>query len=206
MPDPGRWASTEHGGYADHIMVPHPRYLLSLDGLDPITAAPYACSGLTTYSALKKVSAVITREPILLIGAGGLGLMALGSLKAMGGRGAIVVDIDERKRQAALSAGALAAIDGRAGDARAQIAAAGQLPLRAAIDLVGSPETTALAFDALAKGGTLVIVGLFGGAASWPLPLIPIKAMTIRGGFVGNLTELAELLIWSGRKRCHRFR
>ena len=43
------------GGYADHMTVPHPKYLLNLKGLDPVTAAPYACSGVTTYSALKKV-------------------------------------------------------------------------------------------------------------------------------------------------------
>ena len=43
------------GGYADHMTVPHPKYLLDLKGLDPVTAAPYACSGVTTYSALKKV-------------------------------------------------------------------------------------------------------------------------------------------------------
>ena len=43
------------GGYADHMTVPNPKYLLNLRGLDPITAAPYACSGVTTYSALKKV-------------------------------------------------------------------------------------------------------------------------------------------------------
>ena len=37
------------GGYADHMTVPHPKYLLDLKGLDPVTAAPYACSGVTTY-------------------------------------------------------------------------------------------------------------------------------------------------------------
>ena len=38
------------GGYADHMTVPHPRYLLNLKGLDPVTAAPYACSGVTTFA------------------------------------------------------------------------------------------------------------------------------------------------------------
>ena len=47
------------GGYADHMTVPHPKYLLDLKGLDPVTAAPYACSGVTTYSALKKVESVL---------------------------------------------------------------------------------------------------------------------------------------------------
>ena len=188
------------GGYADHIVVPHPRYLLDLDGLDPITAAPYACSGLTTYSALRKVADVLEREPILIIGAGGLGLMALSLLKAMGGKGAIVVDIDERKRKAALDAGAIAAIDGKAPDARRQITQAAGAPVRAAIDLVGSEQTSAIGFDILPKGGKLVIVGLFGGAAPWSLPLIPIKAATIQGSYVGSLAELKALLDLVRRK------
>ncbi len=181
------------GGYADHIVVPHPRYLLDLQGLDPVTAAPYACSGLTTYSALRKVADVLEREPILIVGAGGLGLMALSLLRAMGGKGAIVVDIDARKRQAALEAGA-AAVDGAAPDARRQIMQAAGGPVRAAIDLVGSERTSALGFDVLPKGGKLVIVGLFGGAAPWSLPLIPIKAATIQGSYVGSLAELKALL------------
>ena len=40
--------------------------------------------------------------------------MALSLLKAMGGKGAIVVDIDARKREAAEQAGALATVDGKA--------------------------------------------------------------------------------------------
>src|SRR6202162_4329841 len=43
------------GGYADHMTVPHPKYLIDLKGLDPVTAAPYACSRVTTYSALHKL-------------------------------------------------------------------------------------------------------------------------------------------------------
>ena len=181
------------GGYADHMTVPHPKYLLNLKGLDPVTAAPYACSGVTTYSALKKVEANFN-SPIVIFGAGGLGLMALSLLKAMGGKGAIVVDIDARKREAAEKAGALATVDGGAADALEQLAAKAGGPIRAVIDLVGNPKTTQLGFDCLAKGGKLVIVGLFGGGAPWALPLIPIKAITIQGSYVGNLRETQELL------------
>ena len=67
-------------------------------------------------------------------------------------------------------------------------------PIRAVIDLVGNAATTQLGFDCLAKGGKLVIVGLFGGGATWALPLIPIKAITIQGSYVGNLRETQELL------------
>ena len=164
------------GGYADHMTVPNPKYLLNLRGLDPITAAPYACSGVTTYSALKKVEFAFN-SPIVIFGAGGLGLMALSLLKAMGGKGAIVVDIDARKREAAEAAGALATVDGKAPDALEQLAKAAGGPIRAVIDLVGNAQTTQLGFDCLTKGGKLVIVGLFGGGATWALPLIPIKAI-----------------------------
>ncbi len=181
------------GGYADHMLVPHPKYLLNLKGLDPVTAAPYACSGVTTYSALKKVEFAFD-SPIVIIGAGGLGLMALSLLKAMGGKGAIVVDIDARKREAAEAAGALGAVDGGAGDALEQLAKKAGGPIRAVIDLVGNAQTTQLGFDCLAKGGKLVIVGLFGGGATFALPLIPIKAITIQGSYVGNLRETQELL------------
>jgi len=182
------------GGYSDQIVVPNSKYLLPLDGLDPVLVAPYACSGVTTYSALKKLGAVIKDEPVLVIGAGGLGLMCVTILKAMGGKGAVVVDIDAKRRAAALEAGALAAVDGGAPDALAQVNAALGGPCWAAIDLVGSPETAALGFDALGKGGKLVMVGLFGGAAPWPLPFIPMKAATIEGNYTGNLAETRELL------------
>ncbi|MBN3785961.1 alcohol dehydrogenase [Burkholderia sp. Ac-20353] len=181
------------GGYADHVMVPHARYLLDLSGLDPVDAAPYACSGITAYGAVKKVRDAFD-SPILIIGAGGLGLMALSLLKAMGGRGAIVMDVDACKRDAAIRAGAIAAIDASAQNALEQVLAIAGGPVRAAIDFVGNPETATLGFDSLAKGGKLVMVGLFGGGAPWPLPFIPIKAITIQGSYVGSLRETRELL------------
>src|SRR6201988_481424 len=181
------------GGYADHMTVRHPKYLLNLKGLDPITAAPYACSGVTTYSALKKVEKDFD-TPIVMFGAGGLGLMALSLLKAMGGRSSIVLDIDAKKREPAEKAGALATVDGKAPDALAQLAQKAGGPIRAVIDLVGNAQTTQLGFDCLTKGGKLIIVGLFGGGAPWALPLIPIKAVTIQGSYVGNLRETQELL------------
>lgn len=185
-----------HGGYADHILVPHPRYLLDIGDLDPATIAPHACSGLTTYSAINKIDpAIYTKQPIVIMGAGGLGLMALEILRAMGGHGAIVVDIDPAKLEAAKKAGALAVVDGNDGDAAEQILAAnGGKQLQAVIDLVGSPSSTQLGFNVLTKGGTLVIVGLFGGAAPWPLAFIPMRAMRILGSYTGSLGELKELL------------
>jgi D-arabinose 1-dehydrogenase-like Zn-dependent alcohol dehydrogenase len=183
-----------NGGYADHLLAPHPKYLVDLEGLDPVTMAPFACSGLTAFSALKKVADTLKDAPVAIIGAGGLGLIAIEILKAIGGKGAVSVDIDPVKREAAIKTGALAAVDPRAPDALAQLSAALGGPATAVVDFVGSGETAALGFNALGKGGRLVIVGLYGGAAPWSLPLIPMRAISIIGSYVGSLAELRELV------------
>ena len=181
------------GGFAEHIVVPHPRYLVDLTGIDPVSAAPLACAGLTTYSALKKAGDLL-QQPIVVIGAGGLGLMALGVLRLMGGRGAVVLDIDPAKRQAALAAGALAAIDPAAPDADAQVRRAVGGPVLFVLDLVGGVATAGQGFRLLDKGGQLLLVGLMGGALNLPLPVLATKAATLQGCYVGNLAELRELV------------
>jgi D-arabinose 1-dehydrogenase-like Zn-dependent alcohol dehydrogenase len=182
-----------NGGYGDHVLVPDPRYLLDLDGMAPEKAAPLACSGVTTYGALKKLGPQLQREPVVIIGAGGLGLMCLALAKAMGAPGAILVDIDPVKRDAAMKAGATAAVDGNAPDAAKQLAKLGN-GAWSVIDLVGSSGTVRLGIDCLAKGGKLIVVGLFGGDVTISTPLLPIKALTIQGSYVGSLAELKELL------------
>jgi D-arabinose 1-dehydrogenase-like Zn-dependent alcohol dehydrogenase len=182
------------GGYADHIVVPHERYLIDLKGLDPVAAAPLACSGLTTFSALKKAGGRLADDPIVIVGAGGLGMMAINLVKLMGGKGAVVVELDPQKRKAALDAGAIAAIDPKAADVDRQIREALGAPVYFVLDLVGSGETAALGFRLLDKGGKLVIVGLFGGAMSLSVPMVTMRSVSILGSFLGSPGELRELV------------
>jgi propanol-preferring alcohol dehydrogenase len=182
------------GGFAEYVIVPHPRYLVDIEGLDAAEAAPLACAGVTTYSALKKLGSRIETDPVVVIGAGGLGLMAIEVLKALGGRGAIVVDIDPVKREAALAAGALQVIDARAPDAVQQIQQATGGGARAVLDLVGATPTVSLAMAASARGGHIVICGLMGGDLTLALPVIPMRPLTLQGSYVGTLQELQELV------------
>ena len=183
------------GGYATHLLVPHPRYLLNYGSrMKPEQAAPLACSGVTAYGALKKLGSLVKSEPVVVIGAGGLGLICIAIIKAMKGKGAIAVDIDPVKREAAKRAGAFATVDPNAPDAVAQLQAAGKGPVWAAIDFVGNSQTTQLAVDSLIKGGKLILVGLFGGDITLSLPFFPIRAMTVQGSYTGSLKELNELI------------
>lgn len=182
------------GGFAEYVLVPHPRYLVDIGGLDEAEAAPLACAGVTTYSALKKFGARIHEAPVVIIGAGGLGLMAIEVLKALGGKGAVVVDIDPVKREAARAAGALAVIDAKAADAAQQIQAATDGGARAVLDLVGATPTVSLAVACCARGGHIVICGLMGGDITLSLPVIPMRPLTLQGSYVGTLEELRELV------------
>lgn len=180
------------GGYADFVVVPHPRYLIPLGDLDPVAAAPLACSGLTAFCALRKARSASQR--IVVIGAGGLGLMAVGLCRVQGDPGVVVLEPDAARRQAALDAGALAAIDPHGPGAMDQVRTALDGPIKGVVDFVGSTETTQMGFDLLAKGGALVVVGLFGGALSIPIPMLASKAVTIQGSYIGRLDELRELV------------
>jgi len=95
---------TVDGGFASHVLVPHPRYLLDFAPLSAAYAGALMCSGLTAYSALTRLADRAQRGPLLLVGLGGVGLMGLALAKAMFGTAIFVADIDERKRAAALAA------------------------------------------------------------------------------------------------------
>jgi alcohol dehydrogenase/propanol-preferring alcohol dehydrogenase len=184
----------QNGGYGTHVLAPHPRHLVDPGTLDPAVAATYACSGITVYSAIKKVMPMASDEPIVVVGAGGLGLNAIVVLKALGHANIIVVDISAAKRQAALDAGASQAVDGSGEGATQRIVAAAGGPVGAVIDLVNGTATARFAFDALRKGGKLIQVGLFGGELTVPLPIMAIRALTVQGSYVGNPKELRELV------------
>jgi alcohol dehydrogenase/propanol-preferring alcohol dehydrogenase len=183
-----------NGGYGTHVIAPHVRHLVDPGNLDPAVAATYACSGITVYSAIRKVMPVPKHEAIVLVGAGGLGMNAIAVLKAMGHENIISVDVSEEKRQAALKAGAHKVVDGNGEDVATRIMDTAGGPVLAVVDLVNGTGTARFAFGALRKGGKLVQVGLFGGELMLPLPIMAIRALTVQGSYVGNPKELRELV------------
>ena len=183
------------GGYADHVLVSHARYLVDIGDMPPERAAPYACSGLTTYSAINKINPqVLKDEKVVIFGAGGLGLMATLLIKAMGGAGVIVIEPDEAKHDAAKKAGADAVFSPKADGYQAKVKEAAGGAVWAVIDCVGSGQTVQSAIDMLTKGGQLVQIGLFGGHIDIPTPSMALRAITYQGTYVGNLRELQELM------------
>jgi D-arabinose 1-dehydrogenase-like Zn-dependent alcohol dehydrogenase len=178
------------GGYADHLLVPHPRYLVDASGIDPVWAATLSCSGLSTYSAVSKLKPIPRDEWIAVIGAGGLGLSAIGMLRALGHERIVCIDIDAAKLNAASAAGAAATLDSRVEEALQCLKEITEAALCGAVDFVGSAESALLALGGLRKGGRLVLVGLFGGEIKLSIANTVLRAISVQGSHLGSVEEL----------------
>jgi D-arabinose 1-dehydrogenase-like Zn-dependent alcohol dehydrogenase len=181
------------GGYADHLIVPHPRYLIDASGIDPVWAAMLSCSGLSTHSAVSKLKPIPGDEWVAVMGAGGLGLSAIGMLRALGHERIVAVDIDGTKLQEAEKAGAAMTLNSR-GDSAQKLKQLTQDALYGAVDFVGSGDTANLVLGALRKGGKLILVGLFGGEISLSIAGTILRAITIQGSHVGSVDELKAVV------------
>lgn len=198
---PGRGLGTvAQGGFADHVLVPHERYLFDKGDVSDALASTYACSGLTAYSALQKIGALLPGDEVLIIGAGGVGMMAL-QIALSQGVVPYVADIDDSKLEAARSLGAKAVFNSADRQMSREIKSLSNGGVYAALDFVGAEASVNFGLSCLRKGGRLIIVGLYGGALNIPLPFIPMNARIIQGSYVGSLQEMEELmaLVRAGR-------
>ncbi|WBL19445.1 alcohol dehydrogenase [Citricoccus sp. NR2] len=183
------------GGFAEEILVPHEKYLVDITGLDPAWAATLGCSGVTSYSAARKAREHVSPdETIAVIGAGGVGMMAIAMLSALGHRKIAAVDVSGENLRAAQTLGATSVVNTSDGGGPAKLKEEAGGPVGAVIDFVNTGETVTLGYDSLAKGGVCVLVGLFGGEFVMPTAVTALKAITIRGNYVGNLRELNEVV------------
>lgn len=183
------------GGYAEFMHVPSERFLVKLDGLDPIAAAPLADAGLTPYRAIKKsLPYLYPGAAVAVLGIGGLGHMAMQILRALTpSTRVIAVDVSEDRLEAATQLGASDVVDAR-GDAAAEIVRlTGGEGAQAVIDLVGSDASLRTAAAATGRKGIIVLVGLAGGTL--PYSFLGMRSeCTVTSSYWGSYDEFEEVL------------
>ena len=193
------------GGFSDYLLVPHPRYLQPYDGIEADAAATYACAGITGYAAVKRALTTYPEsagtlgrigpgDTLLLVGAGGVGLSALRVARAMTDARIVVADISADKRALAEANGADATIDTSDPDAGRRLKEQCGAGVAASVDFVGMQETSQVALDSLRRGGTHVVVGLFGGELKVSVADYIYGLLSIRGSHLGTPQDLAELI------------
>ena len=182
------------GGMAPYMLVPQSRWLVPLDGLDPVAAAPLTDAGLTPYHAIKRsLSLLIPGSTVVVIGAGGLGHMAIQILGEL--TPARIIVVDQRADALALAAQIGAHHTVAAGEqAAAQITEITKgRGVDVTLDFVGADATMALGAAITRSMGHLTIVGIGGGTLSVGFFSIAYE-VSVATTYWGTLPELVEVI------------
>ena len=183
------------GGMANYMIVPSTRFLLPLGALDPREAAPLTDAALTSYHAVKRsIHLLGPGSTAVVIGAGGLGQMAIQVLKALSAAATVIaLDTSPAKLETAKKMGADEALV--SGDGAVKLIkdiTRGQ-GANLVLDMVGVKPTLEMATQISRVLGHVTIVGLGGGA----LPVnfhSPAKECSVASPYWGSIPELMEVV------------
>ncbi len=183
------------GGYAEYVLVPSYRYLLKMDeDMDANASATLSCSALTAYGAIKNAN-LKPNDNVVIVGAGGLGLMAIQLAKAVTGSKIIAMDLNDEKLEAAKKNGADNIINSRKEDpVNAVMELTDKMGADAVVDFVNASKTVESNIQFLRRRAKLVLVGLFGGELKLSLVSMPTRAYRLIGSYTGTLSEMVELV------------
>ncbi|QRP45761.1 NAD(P)-dependent alcohol dehydrogenase [Amycolatopsis sp. FDAARGOS 1241] len=190
------------GGMAEYLLVPASRFLIPLGTLDPREAAPLTDAGLTSYHAVKRSLHLLgPGSAAVVIGAGGLGQMAIQILRALSAATTIVaVDTATDKLDTAKRLGAdEALLSGDQAVTRVKDMTH-QQGAQLVLDMVGLDPTLRMAAQMARALGHLTIVGLGGGA----LPVnfsSPPHECSVAAPYWGSLPELIDVIALARQRK-----
>ena len=191
------------GGLADYVLVPSARYLVATPGLDPVRAAPLADAALTSYHAVKlSLPQLQSGGNAVVIGAGGLGHMAVQILKAITPARIVVVDLRSGALEMARAAGADVTLSAEGLTPEQVRAETDPDGANVVLDFVGSDTTLSLAAASVAQGGDVTFVGRGGGELRIAPGLIPYET-TVRMPTWGTVEELGEVVALASAGKIH---
>ncbi|MFI0039902.1 NAD(P)-dependent alcohol dehydrogenase [Streptomyces mutabilis] len=182
------------GSMAEYLLVDDPRHLVPLDGLDPVAAVPLTDAGLTPYHAVKRsLPKLVPGSTAVVIGAGGLGHVAIQLLRALTSARVVALDVSEDKLRLAREVGAHETVlsDEKAADAVRELT--GGLGAEAVFDFVGAAPTVRTAGAVAAVEGDVTLVGIGGGSIPVGFGLLPFE-VSVSAPYWGSRGELIEVL------------
>jgi alcohol dehydrogenase, propanol-preferring len=208
-----RWPglSAYDGGYSEYIIVPSYRFLIKVgkllttrsrnSSIRPEELAALTDAGLTPYRAIKKIRHLLgPGKTIAIFGIGGLGSYAIQYAKTLGQSSTVIaIDRKEENLQLAEKFGADYVINvSNSQNIRSEIISNitedRGTGVDVVIDCVGAEATIEDSCRILNKGGSLVIVGLFGSQIKIPLVRAVLQEYQVYGSLWGNYNELSEVI------------
>jgi len=190
------------GGYAEAMLVPHPRHLVGLRRLDPVRAAPLADAGVTPYRSIRRAERwLVPGARVLVIGCGALGQFALQLLRLVPSAGGdlfvVVRELSPAHLERAAALGAdVGLLDG---EPALTLEALGRRA-DVVLDFVGSESTLSHAAAVVAPDGLLVLVGEAGGTIPFGFDAVPVESWLTTVAW-GTRDDLREVVRFAGRGR-----
>jgi len=180
------------GSHAEYLLVDSGRYLFRLGRLGAAEAAPLSCAGITVYHAIKNhvVGFASPGDYVVVIGAGGLGHIAVQILSGLTATRIIAVDVQDSKLELMRRLGADYVVNTKA--AESTLRQIGSDRIAAVLDIVGSDETLRLGYESLGTSGHMVVLGAAGGTLKYSGP--DGKDRIIGGPIIGSLTDMRETI------------
>ncbi|MBY8876045.1 NAD(P)-dependent alcohol dehydrogenase [Actinacidiphila acidipaludis] len=182
------------GAIAEYLLVDDPRHLVPLDGLDPVAAVPLTDAGLTPYHAVKgALPKLVPGSTAVVIGAGGLGHVAIQLLRALTPARVVALDVSEDKLRLARQVGAHETVlsDDGAPDAVRELT--GGLGAQAVFDFVGAGPTVRIAAAVAGVEAEVSLVGIGGGTLPVGFGVLPFE-VSVSAPYWGSRGELQEVL------------
>jgi alcohol dehydrogenase, propanol-preferring len=206
-----RWPglSDYDGGYSEYIMVPTYRFLIKVGkwltsnsyNIRPEELAPLTDAGLTPYRAIKKIRHLLgPGKTIAIFGIGGLGSYAIQYAKILGQSSTVIaLDRIEEKLRLAEKFGAdhvvnVSKSQNIRSEIKSKLSEGKEMGVDVVIDCVGADATVEDSCRILNKGGSLVVVGLFGSQIKIPLVRAVLQEYQAYGSLWGNYIELREVI------------
>jgi D-arabinose 1-dehydrogenase-like Zn-dependent alcohol dehydrogenase len=165
------------GGYAQYTVVPQEAVAAMPDDMDPFSAAPLMCAGITTFNALRH-SGALPSDLVAVQGVGGLGHLGIQFANKFGYK---VAAIGRGSDSATLARklGANLYIDSRATKVAEELQKLGG----ARVILATAPDAKSMSamIDGLAVGGKMLVVG----ASTDPIEVAPLQLIPGRKSIQG---------------------
>jgi threonine 3-dehydrogenase len=151
---------TLDGCFADYCVLPEICARKIPDCIPSRQAALLEPLGVAVHAVTE---AQVWGRPVVILGAGPIGLMAVAAARQLGAAQVIATARTPVKLEKALAMGATAALNPRTEDVVKEVLrATGGVGAGAVIDFTGDPEALVQGFRMLRKGGRVVLVAAFG--------------------------------------------
>ena len=183
--------------FSRYSVIPEKALLKIPSDLPLDVAALLGCAVVTGFGAVANAAKVKPGDTVAVLGAGGVGLNVVQAAVLAGAATVVAVDLHESKLAEATRFGATHAVNASESE---PVAAIREITRGAgvdfAFDVVGAPRVTRQAYDALARRGTLVVVGIApaGQEVALPMTSLMYEERTVTGSLYGSGNPATDIL------------